>query len=120
MDVKIEPRSNYLHVRMSGNFHSDAPFDCHLQSIGRVCAGGNYTRLLIDAREVTGHMEIMEAYHQGEDIARVFAPSNVRIAIACAEGHMSMLTFFENVIVNRGAILRVFADIDEATEWLMT
>ena len=118
MDVKIEPLPDYLYVRMSGDYQDSTPIEGHPDSVGRACREGNYRRLLVDIKELTGNMETLEAYHRGEDIARVFSHGDVHIAIVGSREHIRVLAFFENVIVNRGAILRVFADIDEATEWL--
>jgi hypothetical protein len=118
MDVKTEPRSDYIYVRMSGDWQADVPIEGHPDAMARACSQANCQRLLVDVRELTGNMDTLVIFHRGEKIAKVFAFSSIQIAIVGTKERVHMLSFFENVIVNRGAVLRVFTDIDEATEWL--
>ncbi len=118
MDVAIEPRADYLYVRMSGKYIGDTPLGCHPVSMARACQAGSFRRLLMDVREVTGPMESLAYFHQGEEIARAFPTSDTHIAIVGAVDRIEMLMFFETVAVNRGTTLKVFTDIKEAIKWL--
>ncbi len=118
MDIEVEPHADYLYIRMSGKYMGDTPLGCHAVSMARACQAGNYKRLLMDVREITGPMETLAYLHQGEEIARAFPARDTHIAIVGTVDRMEMLMFFETVAVYRGASLKVFMDTEKAIQWL--
>jgi hypothetical protein len=74
-------------------------------------------RVLSDEREVEYRIGTFDTYDLGKFLSEN-VPSPLRIATVCNPSFISDATFFEDVVVNRGATLRIFTDVDKAKEWL--
>ncbi|MBN1310285.1 MAG: hypothetical protein JXB30_02620 [Anaerolineae bacterium] len=103
MNVEVELRSDYLYVCLSGGYVEVTARASHPDSIARACREGNYRRLLVDDRGLTGNIGTMVYFHRGEEIARVFLITGVRIAVVGTVDRMEQLLFFENVAVKSGS-----------------
>ena len=119
MAVEIEHRSDCLYVRMAGEYVEDMPAESRPTSMAKACHDGNYRCLLVDIRDVTGEIGSGVYFRRGEETANAFAFNVIRIAVVGTAERMSRLLSFENLVTNRGIILKVFTDIDKATEWLV-
>ncbi|MCX6142719.1 MAG: hypothetical protein NTZ35_05815 [Ignavibacteriales bacterium] len=84
--------------------------------------GRRISKLLIDARNVTGTISAMERIDFSVIVAKaVFGEDGSRImkvAIAGNEPLVDPARFAETVAVNRGAQAEVTLDLDEALKWL--
>ena len=119
MDVETAHCSECLCVRMSGEYTDDTPFESHPASLARTCRDGNYRCLLIDASDLAGEIGPGVYFRFGEEIAKAFAFNVIRIAIAGNAERVKQLSLVEKIVTRQGGILKVFADVGEAQEWLM-
>jgi hypothetical protein len=87
-----------------------------LTEIRDAAHSANLQRVVIDVSNVQGELSTMERFEMGSSIAEVFAGIRVAIVIPDALRHPS--NFGENVAVNSGAILKLFADLESARCWL--
>jgi hypothetical protein len=86
-----------------------------IQEIGEYCQKEKLNKVLVDLLKVTGNPSILDRYHFGVEIARVWGPRIKAAAIA----EPSLVNFMaETVAVNRGANFKVFFDRDKASTWL--
>ncbi len=91
-----------------------------VKDIQQICIKQKTCKVLIDVREMEGHLKTMEAYELPALVFPKFRDLNIfeKSAIVDREESRPYYSFFENVSVNRGFNLRVFTNIEDATEWL--
>lgn len=119
MDVDIEHRSDYLHVRLSGEYAEEIPPEGRPASLAKACRDGNYRCLLLDTREIAGEPGPGVYFRFGEEIARAFAFNVTRIAIVGSTERARQLSVIKSIVTLQGGVLMIFTDINEAQEWLM-
>ncbi|MBI3150899.1 MAG: hypothetical protein HYZ21_02095 [Chloroflexi bacterium] len=107
-------RGDYLFVENFESFSSKALFGL-IQEISEHCKRESLDKVLVDLREIRGHISIVDRYELGKEIAKVIGP---KIKVA-AVAQMNLINYLmENSAVNRGAKIRVFTEIKKALEWL--
>jgi len=74
------------------------------------------SRGFVDATKVTSYPSTIQIYGFGSQAAEPL--KGLRLAIAAPPGMHDDPTFFETVVRNRGAIVRVFDSPDAALAWL--
>ncbi len=77
-------------------------------------------RVLIDYRQMTGHVSILDRHNLGQSIGaqiRTHCP-HFRFAFLGLASHILPDKFMENVVFNNGAVIKVTACRDEAIAWL--
>jgi hypothetical protein len=115
-NIEIIRQGDYLHVTFSGAF-SFAAAKCSIDAIVNACEEERCSSVLFDCRPMTGEMSIVDRYEIGQHGARI-VPPGIKIAMLGREDQILPDKFLETVADNRGLILRVFSDENEATEWL--
>jgi hypothetical protein len=85
------------------------------------CRARGIARVLIDLRPMSGGLDTLETYEvAGHELPK---QRNVRrflrSAILDHPENIERIRFFETVAVNRGLNVRVFADEENAVEWLV-
>ncbi len=75
------------------------------------------THILCDERDLEYRLSTLDTFAIASYIAEA-APRMAKIALACNPRFMADAVFWENVAVNRGLIVKVFKDIDDARAWL--
>ena len=119
MEVEIEHHPDYLYVRMSGRYEGIFPTELHPSKLAEICRDGSYNCILADAREFVGKLGTMKRFELAKGLTKTSPLNKMRIAIVETSEREGRVSFFETVALNRGASLRVFTDIDKATQWLM-
>jgi hypothetical protein len=79
----------------------------------------NCNRILCDERKLEYRLSIADTYKLGEYISRRMAGLFAKIAVVTSETNQESAQFWENVTSNRGVVVRVFYDTEEAREWLL-
>jgi hypothetical protein len=74
-------------------------------------------KILCDERNLEYNLSVMDTFSLAE-IASIKARGLCRIAIVCQEKYLDNGKFFETVSSNRGLIVLVTAELDQANEWL--
>ena len=78
------------------------------------------TKCLLDDRDLTLDMKIMDIYDVPELLSNLGVPRNYRVALVVAESarHDEGFTFYETRAFNMGYHHRLFTDIQTALDWL--
>jgi hypothetical protein len=123
LTVDIEPRPHYLYAAVSGEFSvlgAQAAYDQAVQAALPLAQ----TRILIDARYVTGQPSQEDRYALGLFVAteqRLLAARASVVPRVAILGHRPLVDperFGETVAVNRGAKVKVSERLEEALVWL--
>ncbi len=123
LTVDIEPRPHYLYAAVSGEFSVLGAQAAYAQAV-RAALSLAQTRILIDARYVTGRPSQEERYALGLFVAgeqRLLAAKSSlvpRVAVLGRQPLVDPARFGETVAVNRGAKVKVSEHLEEALAWL--
>ena len=115
----IDIRSNYVHAHCTGQVQVDH----FVSAVGRALESARSTGLkaiLMDVREVTGTLSTVDRFVLGEDIAAMQRTHAFAAAVAVLgkEPLVEADRLGEKVATNRGAIGKVFTDLEEAERWI--
>ncbi len=116
-------QSGFLNVVASGEFTLEEAKKSFLEMLDPVVRH-KAEKILLDGRNVHGNPKHMERFYYGEFAAtethRIVVEHNIhlRFAYVIHEPLRDPARFAETVAVNRGAMLRVFETLQDATEWL--
>jgi hypothetical protein len=109
-----ENKGNYLLVEKFGVYSFESMLSC-LQKVNEYCKQENLSKVFFDLRDIEGTMGTLDRYELGKEVARIFGPK-IKIAVASDPNQTNYLA--ENSAVNRGARLKVFAEVKSAIDWL--
>jgi hypothetical protein len=122
MTLQFEYRvfDDYLHIVSSGEFVLDSArqaFAEWMQEANRQ----SLNKVIWDARLTggleTGKLSMLTRYDMCSFIAEA-KPADIRLAILVSPDQVPEDRFGEHVMVNRGANVKITADLAEALEWL--
>ncbi len=115
--MTIERRNGYLRAEMP----CVRGLEARLQRIDAIAAAATQDkcpRLLLDARGQNPVPTTMDRFGVAKHIACLSWSRALKIAIVEPKEQQDSGRFTETVARNRGALLRVFTDYDEAVDWL--
>lgn len=122
----MRPDADFLEVRATGEFSLDEAKRTFLEMMEAV-ALHKTKRLLFDGRTITGNPQTLERFYYAEFAAATVAQSKTRgesgatrFAYVLKEPVLDREKFGETVAVNRGMVLKVFDNPEEALAWLET
>ncbi len=115
-EAEIELRDHYLFVQLLGQYDRLRLLQV-IMEVGRQCEQTGCRRVLVDARQHVGEIQVMELHQIGELIAREL-PRGSYVALVASPGRLAMDRFLETVAVNRGVLFRLFTKHEDAQEWL--
>jgi hypothetical protein len=106
---------DYLKIHLSGeNLYPE--INEILMTIKRLSEENNRTRILVDAWDLPDISD-MEKFYIGEQGAKMFG-HKIKIAMLRKPKHINKFT--ENVAVNRGGLLYIVSNEQEAIDWLLS
>ena len=108
-------KDKYLLVEASGCRTPEAMEQAQ-RELGDYCKRNPHPSVLVDARALTGNLTTMEIFDMGARLESLGWLRSQRFAIVVSPEHAD--PFAETVAVNRGFILRLFTDYQEAEAWL--
>jgi hypothetical protein len=114
--IKIEPNKEYLHVEVSGTF-SKANAREFLRQIFGASREHALNKVFVDIRNVKGSIPTMARFDLAEFLASE-KDVHVHFAVLESPGQVPNDKFFEIVAANRGGVVKVATDVDEAFQWL--
>jgi len=116
----IKPEGELLRVRAWGQDESLQDAQGYGKAVLDACTEHGCQRVLCDERELVYGLDTLETFNLAEyEIARADTIFWLRVAIVHQPQNRELDTFYENVMVNRGAALRMFTDMEAALAWLM-
>jgi len=106
-----------LFIRLSGQFPLELldSGENLFQPLADACTTYSCNRAIVDARELRVDLGTMGLFQAGEDISDM-SRLGFRVALVAREDMID--SFFEDVAVNRGGVVGVFTNIDEARHWI--
>jgi hypothetical protein len=120
MNVTCSTRGNILFVKTTGVF-SYAEAKAFLPKYIEIALSRHLERVLFDLRSLegfnTGDTSTLERFDLSRFVAET-VPPHFRFSILETPRQIARDGFGENVMVNRGASVKVTADLDEALAWL--
>ena len=114
-NVRVE--GDLLHVVTSGCHDSLDDSMKYGMSVMAEAVQKNCRRVLIDEHALEYKLATWDIYELGTQIAS-HMPTILRVAIVCGPQNMPDGAFFEAVVTNRGLVVKMFEDMDEAAAWL--
>jgi hypothetical protein len=123
MNVRHSVRAERDHTRVdvAGEFEATEAREVLRTALALALQNG-HSKLLVDARQVTGNPRTMERFDLGENLARYYHETRgdrlVRIALVGKEPLVDPQKFGVLVAANRGVPVMVTTDIEEALRWL--
>lgn len=112
----IEARSHYLYYGLRGTYLGLAQAIEIFVEIAELAEQHKRSRILFDITGVKQIPPVMDRYDLGEQAAKIWGH---HLKIALVTRPKEITGFFENVAVNRGAVLKVTSTIKDAESWLM-
>lgn len=106
-----------LFIRLTGELPVDLlTSDANVfEPLAGACKAHECRKVLIDARELSVDMNVMDIFKAGKDLSALTV-SGLKAAFVAPVGQLDPL--FEHVATNRGAFMRVFTDVVKAVHWL--
>jgi hypothetical protein len=124
IQLEIRPEPSFLSVGATGTFSLDEAKRAFLEMLEAV-ALHKTQKVLLDGRQLLGKPEAMERFLYGEFAAKTVRDFEVRgvsratrFAYVLKEPVLDPKRFGENVAVNRGMIIKVFDNPEDAFQWL--
>ncbi len=115
MTKTIEIRPNYIFFATSGNYESTTQPAEIIVELAELSDKHKINKIILDISQMKRIPPVMDRYELGEMAAKVWG-HKIRIAIVAKPSEIT--GFFENVVVNRGAVLKVLPTIELAELWL--
>ncbi len=118
-ELKIEKKDDVLWGTVTGTRSLETVLAI-AKDILAACAEKRVTKVLLDVRSLEGRLKTIEAHEIPDRHFPKMRDPNVitRAALIDLKEFEHSYGFFETVAVNRGFMLRIFSDPDEAVAWL--
>ena len=117
-ELTISPERGFLHVVVTGQNSVESVGD-YFRAIIRECAARQCHRVLIEERLVGPRLGMVDVFTLISEIIEKFRGELKSIAFVDINAQGDTMRFAEDVAVNRGAPLRVFASVSAAKQWLL-
>jgi hypothetical protein len=124
IQLEIRPEPGLLSVDATGTFSLDEAKQAFLEMLEAV-ALHKTRKVLLDGRQLLGKPEVLERFLYGEFAAKAVRDFEVRgvsrstqFAYVLKKPVLDPKRFGENVAVNRGMIIKVFDNPEDALQWL--
>lgn len=115
MELRYEPRPEYLLVTAAGEFDHIAAKQ-GLSNVIRACNDKGLERILVDGRGITSLVSIADRFDLATQLTTE-SKGNLRMAVVVAASNMFTKTM-EDAAVNRSTPLRTTDSMKEAREFL--
>lgn len=116
-ELKVEPKHDYLHAVVTGDNSREDVFG-YLRELLHACQQRHVTRLLIEERLTGPRLGPVDVFDIAAQGSNEVAGSLTTIAYVDVYAIGDTMKFAENVAVNRGLPVRIFATVAEAEQWL--
>jgi hypothetical protein len=122
MILDITAESDLLHVEASGDFSLDEAKRTFLEILGAL-ARQKARKVLMDGRKLEGEPRTMERFYYGEFTAQSVktfkgVSRDTKFAYVLEVPVRDHHKFGETVATNRGMLVKVFGDPEDARQWL--
>jgi hypothetical protein len=115
--LQIEEMPGYLKATFNGATTTEE-VGRQFESLAEKCRCTNKNKLLLDFTEVPADISLADRYDLGKRTL-VFAQYKCKVAAVCKPGRRDSHRFLGTVAQNRWVDLRVFTNVEDASEWLL-
>lgn len=114
-DFRVE--GGVVHARLSGNYPNErlAIKENLFKPLIDECKRENCRKAIVDARELQVEFDTAALFRAGVDAASL---NNFGLHVALIARENMLSSFFDDVIHNRAAKVRVFTDLERAQTWI--
>ena len=120
MDASYQVRDNYLYVQATGEFTPDST-RLILSKLVKKASDHSFNAILGDITRVTGleaeQTSMATLFDMGVEVAQ-FIPRDFKLAVLVTWEQLRDIQFGEDVMINRGATVKMTTHLDEALRWL--
>jgi hypothetical protein len=116
--LRIEPRADYLHAIVTGA-NSLENVVGYMEQLAHECAARQCFRVLIEERLEGPRLKTMDVFRVASQSGKPLVSQMRAIAFVDVNAVGDMMQFAEDVAVNRGLPVRVFATVEQAAQWLL-
>jgi hypothetical protein len=117
IDFHFSVKDKLLLVKASGKDDSLEDVMNYSKAVLSEAVESQCTRILCDERDLEYALSVADTYSLA-NTASELVPRVIKIAIVCNSKSLPDGKFYETVGVNRGLVVRVMGDLNEAWEWL--
>lgn len=117
ISFKIESRDQFLTVVTRGKDENLKQVEAYSAAVIEAAIKNKSKKILCDERELEYSISVADTYKLAEAASK-YAVNVLKIAIVCDAKNLVDGKFYETVALNRGLLVRVTDDIDEAINWL--
>ena len=118
MAVSLRVNKDIVFMTFSGDVSKQEAIDPRLEA-SKHHRQGIARGFLVDVRNAQIHMSTIELYDFFTTLQEMFAPGTKHAVVYSPETNdLSDIAFGENVSANRGIMLKMFSQKDEAMTWL--
>ncbi len=115
--LEIEKKDNILFIKATGTYNR-VEFRSFPELMLDICNKECITKIIFDAIELKGtDISQIDRFIMGKEIAR-YLGFKIKLAVVWPEKDINKFT--ETVVINRGGLIRVFGDIENAENWLLS
>ena len=115
--LKLEQKPSYLHATITGR-NSRENVARYLDEVIAACAAHKCDYVLIEERLEGPRLRMMDVFDVAAQRGRPLIATLKAMAYVDMNAEGDLMQFAEDVAVNRGSPVRVFATLDEAERWL--
>jgi len=118
-EIAVLERPGYLHIRVTGE-NTPANVRAYLSEVRIACVERGFSSVMIEANLRGPSLNLVQIYSIVKEESARAAPHVLRIAYVDVnpEHSRSHIRFAEDVAVNLGVNVRVFATLPEAAKWI--
>ena len=115
-EIVLESNNKEVLLQLRGTYNLPL-LQRAIREVGKCCRQTGYRRVLADARDHLGAIDVVDLHQIGELISREI-PGGCRVAVVVSIARLAMDRYLETVAVNRGVSFRLFTDMEDANQWL--
>jgi len=118
-EISQDGSNELIYLRFLGGSSHQEHLDSRVEAI-ELCRGTGYKRLVVDTSKEEPMMpgSTLDLYEFGKNFTTGDFPAGLKIAVVDEEGVKPDIEFVTNVMRNRGFLVELFNNADEAVEWL--
>ena len=118
VQLQIEEIPGYLKARFNGATTTEEAGQ-QFKLLAEKCKSTNKNKLLLDFTGVPADISLVDRYELGKRTL-VFAQYKCKVAAVCKPHQHESTCFLATVAQNRWVDLRIFTNVEDALEWLLS
>ena len=118
--IDIRPKDGYLLFTVSGTLESEEDALHYLDTVVTFALKEGQYRVLVDERKSSKKMDQHDCVLYADQWTSNNPPSGIRVAAVYSPSEAQKYHWVETILQNRSIMCRVFTDMNEARDWLLS